>query len=87
LFKEVSNRLIALKEADNQIALSFSLMATTAENLEIAQAQYKAGTGSMLELADARINDLSAKQKNIQAIAAYQIAMANLERLIRNANN
>lgn len=81
LVKEFSNTLIAIKEAEEQIELSLRLMATTSENLEIAKAQYKAGTGSMLELTDARIDDLSAKQKNIQAITAYQLAMANLERL------
>ncbi|HEX2935567.1 MAG TPA: TolC family protein [Bacteroidales bacterium] len=81
LVKEISNTLIAIKEAEEKIALSLRLMASTSENLEIAKGQYQAGTGSMLELTDARIDDLSAKQKNIQAIAAYQLAIANLERL------
>jgi outer membrane protein TolC len=61
-------------------------MKTTSENLEIAKAQYKSDTGSMLELTDARIFDLLAKQKNIQAITSYKIALANLERLTGNMN-
>lgn len=81
LVKEISNTLIAIKEAEEKIALSLRLMASTSENLEIAKAQYQAGTSSMLELTNARIDDLSAKQKNIQAITAYQQAIANLERL------
>lgn len=84
IVKEISNTLIAIKEAEEQIALSLRLMASTSENLEIAKAQYQAGTGSMLELTDARINDLSARQRNIQAITAYQLAIANLERLTNN---
>jgi len=84
LIKEVSNRIISIKEAENQINLSHSLMKSTAINLEMAEAQFKAGTGSMLELTDARINNLLAKQKNIQALTALQIALANLERLIGN---
>jgi len=84
LIKEISNRLINIKTAESQIELTNRLMKTTVENMEIAKAQYKAGTGSMLELTDARVNDLLAKQKNIQAIAAFQIALANLERLTGN---
>ena len=82
LIKEISNWLISIKEAENQIILTDKLMKTTSENLEIAKSQFNVGTGSMLELTDARIKDLSAKQKNIQAMTTLQIAMANLERLI-----
>ncbi|NOU19776.1 MAG: TolC family protein [Bacteroidales bacterium] len=86
LIKEVSNCLISIKEAENQIVLTNKLMKTTSENLEIAKSQFNVGTGSMLELTDARVKDLSAKQKNIQAMTTFQIAMANLERLIGNTN-
>lgn len=86
LLKEISNRLINIKEAESQIRQTDHLMKTTLENLEIAKGQYKAGTGSLLELTDARISDLLAKQKNIQAITAYQIALANLERLTGDSN-
>jgi len=84
LIKEIRNRVIGIKDAENRITLSKRLMKTTSENLEIAKAQYKSGTGSMLELTDARINDLNAKQQNIQAMTAYQIGLANLERLLGN---
>lgn len=84
LIKEVNNRVISLKEAENQINLTSKLMKTTSENLEIAVAQYSAGTGSMLELADARVSDLLAKQKYILAITAFRIAQAYLERLTGN---
>jgi outer membrane protein TolC len=86
LMKEVKNRIISIEEAEHQIILTDRLMKTTSENLEITKAQYKAGTGSMIELADARTTDLAAHQKNIQAIATLQIALASLERLIGNTN-
>lgn len=86
LIKEVSNCLISIKEAENQITLTNKLMKTTSENLEIAKSQFNVGTGSMLELTDVRIKNLSAKQKNIQAIVAFKIALSNLERLIGNTN-
>jgi outer membrane protein TolC len=84
LTKEVNNCLISIKEAEGQITLTNKLMKTTSENLEIAKSQFNVGTGSMLELTDARVKDLSAKQKNIHAMASLQIAMANLERIIGN---
>jgi OMF family outer membrane factor len=86
LVKEVSNRLVSITEALEQVRLTGSLMKTTAENLEIARAQYSAGTGSMLELTDARITDLSAHKNNIQAITSFRIAMASLERLTGKTN-
>ena len=81
LIKEVNNGIISIKEAEDQIMLTNSIMKTTSENLEMAEAQYLAGTGSLLELADARITNLSTKQKNIQATVAYLIALASIERL------
>lgn len=86
LAKELNNRLINLREAESQIKLTDKMIKSTSENLEIVKAQYNAGTGSMLELTDARINDLNAREKNIRAITAYRIARVNLERLTKNMN-
>jgi outer membrane protein len=86
LVKELNNRLNNLREAQSQIKMSDRMIMSTSENLEIAIAQYNAGTGSMLELTDARINDLNAREKNIRAITAFQIALVNLERLTNNMN-
>ncbi len=81
LVRELHNCLINLGEAKDQINLTKSLMKTTAENLETAKAQFQAGTGSMLELADARVSNLNAQKNHILAITSYKIAMANLERI------
>lgn len=86
LLKEIKNRLINLREAESQIRLTDKMIISTSENLEIAIAQYNAGTGSMLELTDARINDLMAREKNIRAVTAFQIALVNLGRLTENMN-
>ena len=86
LKKEISNRLINLREAISQIKLTEKLLLTTSENLEIARAQYKAGTGSMLELTTARNDALDASKKNIKAITDFRLALINLERLTENKN-
>lgn len=86
LHKEIKNRLISLQEAISQIRLTDLMLITTSENLEIAKAQYKEGSGSILELTIARTDDLNAKQKNIRAIADFHFALVNLERLTKNIN-
>jgi outer membrane protein len=86
LQKEIKNRLINLREAIRQIRLTDLMLITTSENLEIAKAQYKEGIGSILELTIARTDGLNAKQKNIRAIADFNFALVNLERLTKNIN-
>jgi len=81
VIREVNNRIISLFEAVEQINLTRSLMKTTRENLAVARGQYIAGTGSILELTDARITDLQAQKNNVQAISGYKKALANLEQL------
>jgi outer membrane protein len=86
LIKEIKDKLNNIATVESQIRLTEHLIKTTSENLEIAKAQYKSGIGTMLELTDARINDLMANQKKIEAITSYQIALANLERLTGTIN-
>jgi adhesin transport system outer membrane protein len=81
LIRNINNWLISLDEARQQITLFQSMKTTTSESLEAAKAQFMAGTGSMLELTDARITDLMANRNFIQAITKYRISRANLERL------
>lgn len=81
LIRNINNWLISLDEARQQIILFKLMKTTTSESLEAAKAQFMAGTGSMLELTDARITDLMANRNFIQAITKYRISRANLERL------
>jgi outer membrane protein TolC len=87
---EMNIQLINLNEAKSQIHVTEKWMQNTFENLASAEAQYRAGTGSMLELTDARVKNLTAKQNHIKAITTYLITIANIERLtgntIKNAN-
>ncbi|HLO59486.1 MAG TPA: TolC family protein [Bacteroidales bacterium] len=82
--KELTNREISLNEAAEQIRLTGNLILTTTANLETATAEFIAGTGSMLELVDARVAHLQARQKEVGAITEYCMAAARLERLTGN---
>lgn len=86
IIKEVKNRIINIREAEDRIFLTNRLIKSSSENLELARAQYKAGTGSLLELTDVRITNLNAMQQNIRAKTAYLIAIADLKRLTGNIN-
>lgn len=79
--REVSNRIISLLETMEQINVTRSLLKTTRENLALAQGQYISGTGTILELTDARLTDLQTQKNLVQAVTGYKIALANLERL------
>lgn len=81
LIRNINNWLLSLDEARQQITLFRSMKRTTIEGLEAAKAQFMAGTGSMLELTDARVTDLMANKNLIQALTRYKISRANLERL------
>ncbi len=81
LIRNINNWLLSLDEARQQITLFRSMKRTTIEGLEAAKAQFMAGTGSMLELTDARVTDLMANKNLIQALTKYKISRANLERL------
>jgi outer membrane protein TolC len=86
LIRNINNWLISLDEARQQIDLFRLMKTTTREGLESAKAQFMAGTGSMLELTDARITDLMTNKNFIQAITMYRISLANLERLTGKTN-
>lgn len=82
LKKEIANRLNALSEAQDQIRISKILIKSTSENIEMLEEEYKQGISSMLELTNARTDDFNANAKLINAISGYELAKAQLERII-----
>jgi len=82
LKKEIANRLNALNESQDQIKISKVLQKSTSENLKMLEEEYKQGISSMLELTNARTDDFNANAKLINAITGYELAKAQLERII-----
>lgn len=82
LKKEIANQLNALNETQDQIRISKILKKSTAENLKMLKEEYRQGISSMLELTNARTDDFNAKAKYINAITGYELAKAQLERII-----
>ncbi len=57
-------------------------MQQATENLEIANGRYKAGVGNPIEVTDAEITYMNAKNSHTQALYDYQVAVASLDRAI-----
>ncbi len=86
LKKEIANRLNALNESQDQIKISRVLQRSTSENLKMLEEEYRQGISSMLELTNARTDDFNANAKLINAVTDYELAKAQLERIIGVTN-
>ncbi len=82
---EVKEALLALEEARQRIRVSEDQFASAEENYKLAQEQYEVGLGTILELTDARVELTSAENQRVEAITAYKVAVAQLDRA-RGAN-
>ncbi|MDP3785978.1 MAG: TolC family protein [Candidatus Omnitrophota bacterium] len=79
---EVQNAVLALGEAKERINATQKLLQESSENLEISKARHEEGLGSLIEVADAETNEVSAKQTHASAIAGYLSAFADYQKSI-----
>lgn len=79
---EVQNAVLALGEEKERINATQKLLQESGENLEISRARYEEGLGSLIEVADAETNEVSAKQTHASAIAGYLSAFADYQKSI-----
>jgi outer membrane protein TolC len=75
---EIQNAWFALQEARARLEASGALIASAAENVRVAEGLYQAGTGSMIELVDARAAVLRAQMTRVGAVRDVAIAAARL---------
>jgi outer membrane protein len=73
---------LKIMEAKEKIGNTQKLVENARENLRIAEGEYKEGLGSMLELIDAQTISVTAEESYISTLADYQIARANLDRML-----
>ena len=79
---EVRQSFLTLRQAEESIRVSEQTSVQARENLDIAEGRYAAGVGNIIELTDAQVLLTSAQANNIQALATYKTAVAQLERAI-----
>ena len=82
LYFDVQNAYINMIQLERQIPLMAVSVRQTLENFELADGRYEVGLGDYIELQDAKVNYNNAQNNYVQAVYNYNVARANLERLI-----
>ncbi len=75
---EVSQQYSGFLEARQRISAADYLVSQSEETMKLADARYREGLGSPLEITDARVTLFNAKTTYIQALYNYQITYAKL---------
>lgn len=82
IYFEVQDAYINMVQLEKQIPLLAVKVKQTFENFELADGRYAVGIGDYIQLQDARVNYNNAQQSYVQTVYNYNVARANLERLI-----
>ncbi len=82
IYFEVQNAYINMVQLEKQIPLLAVKVKQTYENFELADGRYAVGIGDYIQLQDARVNYNNAQQSYVQTVYNYNVARANLEKLI-----
>jgi outer membrane protein len=77
---EVEQNYLSLREASDRIGATAKLVEQATENLTLAEKQYAAGVGTILEVADAQLTLTNARITRIQALYDYNSALVRLQR-------
>ncbi len=82
IYFEVQNAYINMIQLEKEIPLMAVKVRQTRENFELADGRYSVGLGDYIELQDAKQNYNTAQNSYVHAVYDYNVARANLERLI-----
>lgn len=82
IYFDVQNAYINMVQLEKQIPLLAVKVKQTYENFELADGRYAVGIGDYIQLQDARVNYNTAQHSYVQTVYNYNVARANLERLI-----
>ena len=79
---EVQQSFLTLRAAEEAIPTAELAVKQAEENFDIANGRYAAGVGNPIEVTDAEVTLSSAKTNYNQALYAYKIAIASLEKAV-----
>ena len=82
IYFDVQNAYINMVQLEKEIPLMAVKVKQTRENFELADGRYSVGLGDYIELQDAKQNYNTAQNSYVQTVYNYNVARANLERLI-----
>jgi TolC family type I secretion outer membrane protein len=79
---EVQQAYIGVIEAQERMVAAEKLVEQAEQNLNMAERQYAAGVGTVLEVTDAQLTRSNARITNIQALFDYNSSLARLQKAI-----
>jgi len=79
---EVQDAVLSLGEAKERISAAQKLLQQSKESLDIANARYEEGLGSIIDVTDAETSLVSAKQNHASSIAEYLSSYAAYQKSI-----
>jgi len=77
---ETEQEYLGLKEAEERISASVKLVEQSEQTLNLAEKQYAAGVGTVLDVTDAQVLLSNARITKIQAIFDYNSSLIHLQR-------
>ena len=77
---DVEQAFYNLNDTREGIVLAKLSVEQAKENRELAQGRYATGVGNTIEVTDALVTEINAKTSYINALFAYRLAIANLEK-------
>ena len=80
--RAVRQASLRVREATQRVQLSQRTFQQARDNLELAAGRYTTGLGNIIELTGTQVLLTSAQANQIQALAAFNIAVAELERAV-----
>lgn len=80
ILRDVDNAYLGLEGAKDRVPAAKTAVDAARANLTQAQGRYRAGVGSIIEVADAQALVASAQADWVRAVTSYHLAIADLQR-------
>jgi len=84
--RQVWEAYLAVEEARKRVEQTAVLVAQVRDRMAVAEGEYRAGVGSMIEVVDAQTALAEGEEARVSAFADYRVALARLDRASGNAS-
>jgi outer membrane protein TolC len=82
IWQNVEQAYVNMGAAEEQIGAAAKAVESAQENFELARGRFRTGIATIIDLTDAQLALTQAQQTEVQALADYRIAIAQLERAV-----
>jgi outer membrane protein len=82
IWQQVERAYVTVQQAQEAIGAAQKAVESADENFQLSQGRFDAGVANIIELTDAQLALTTAQSNVAQALAAYWIAIAQLDRFL-----